>query len=155
MKLQHSMKPAAIVAFCIAMSIALHAKQIDNEFGSAIDAKGIRHLASGAGFGPSFADVIFGPKPDYPYTERSHHNEGTAVVRMDIDLKTGLVTNATIIRSSGFPKLDDAAFNALRRWRFKPGKWKEAEIPVTFTMHEPPPKPLPGSTNGRGPVSPY
>ena len=145
MKFQPAMKPTAIVAFCIAISIAAHAKQIDDEFGSAIDAHGIRHVASGSGSGPSFADVMFGPRPDYPYSERSHHNEGTAVVRMDIDLKTGLVTNASIIRSSGFPKLDDAAFNALRRWRFRPGKWKEAEIPVTFAMQ---------STHGRGPLRP-
>ena len=155
MKLQQSMKRVAMVAFCIAMSIPLHAKQIDNEFASAIDAHGIRHVASGLGFGSLVADLIFAPKPVYPYSERSHHNEGTAVVRMEIDLKTGLVTNATIIRSSGFPKLDDAAFSALRRWRFKPGKWKEAEVPIKFTMHGPPPTPLSGSTHGRGLVSPY
>ncbi len=154
MKLQQSLKPTAVFAFYFAISIAAQAEQIHDEFGSAIDAHGIRHLARSPGFGPSFADVIFGPKPEYPYSERRLHNEGVAVVRMDIDLKTGLVTNASIIRSSGFPKLDDAAFNALRRWRFKPGKWKQAEIPVIFTMHGPAPTPLSGSTHGRGPLRP-
>jgi TonB family protein len=62
------------------------------------------------------------------------HNEGTAVVRLDIDLKTGNTTHVTLIRSSGFPKLDEVAIRTLARWRFKPGKWKESEIPVTFTM---------------------
>jgi TonB family protein len=153
MKLPQSMKRAVIVALCIASSIAVHANQIENEPGSAIDAHGVRHVASG--FGPSALDLVFAPKPDYPYSERSHHNEGTAVVRMDIDLKTGNTTYVTLIRSSGFPKLDEAAVRALARWRFKPGKWKEAEVPVTFTMHGPPPTSLPGSTHSRGLVSPY
>ena len=114
--------------------IPAEAEQPSDQFGSAIDAHGVRHVARGPGFEPSFADTIFRPKPEYPYSERARYNEGVAVVRMDIDLKTGIVTNASIIRSSGFPKLDDAAFNALRRWRFKPGKWKEAEVPVVFKM---------------------
>src|SRR5260370_37207039 len=125
MKLPQSMKRAVIVPLCSASSIAAHPNQIDNQPGSAIDAHGVRHVASG--FGPSALDLIFAPKAQYPYSQRSHHNEGTAVIRIDIDLKTGMVTNASIIRSTGFPKLDDAAFNALRRWRFKPGKWKDAE----------------------------
>ena len=147
------MKPAAVVAFCIAIGIAAHANQIDNERGSLVDAHGVRHVARG--FGPSALDLVFAPAPQYPYSERSHHNEGTAVVRLDIDLKTGNTTYVTLIRSSGFPNLDEAAIRALARWRFKPGKWKEAEIPVTFTMHGPPSVSLPGSTHSRGPVSPY
>jgi TonB family protein len=150
------MRRIAIVAFCVAMSIAVQAKQNDHEVVSAIDAHGIRHVAGVAGFGPSFAaDMIFAPAPEYPYSERSHHIEGAAVVRMEIDLKTGITTHVTLIRSSGFPKLDEAAIRALARWRFKPGKWKEVEMPVSFTMHGPNPPPLPGSTHGRGPVSPY
>jgi len=154
MKLQQPMKLTVVFVSCFAIGIAAQTDQIHDEFGSAIDAHGIRHVARGPGFGPSSADLVFGPKPEYPYSERARHNEGIAVVRMDIDLKTGIVTNASVIRSSGFPKLDDAAFNALRRWRFKPGKWKEAEVPVVFTMHGPAPTPLPGSTHGRGPLRP-
>jgi TonB family protein len=122
-----------VLLFFTAIIVA-RAEQPRDQFASAVDAQGIRHVARSPGFGPSFADVVFGPKPEYPYSERRRYNEGVAVVRMDIDLKTGMVTNATIIRSSGFPKLDDAAFNALWRWRFKPGKWKEAEVPVVFKV---------------------
>ena len=133
MKLNRIKRFPPFLLFVLITAVA-QAEQPSTQFGSAIDAKGVRHVARAPGFGPSFADVIFAPKPDYPYSERSLHNEGIAVVRMDIDLKTGLVTSASIIRSSGFPKLDEAAFNTLRRWRFKPGKWKEAEVPVVFTM---------------------
>jgi TonB family protein len=136
MKLQQSRKRAAVFVFCLGISIAAQAQHIPVEFGSAIDAHGIKHIARGPE-GPSFADLIYAPKPEYPYSERARHNEGTAVVRMDIDLKTGNTTYVTLIRSSGFPNLDEVAIRALARWRFKPGKWKEAEVPVTFTMSRP------------------
>jgi len=70
---------------------------------------------------------------------------------LEIDLKTGMTTNVSMIQSSGFPKLDDVAFNTVRRWRLRPGKWREIEVPVVFTMsplrpgehfvrHGPPPR---------------
>jgi hypothetical protein len=90
----------AVLLFLTAIIVA-SGEQPSDQFGSAIDAHGIRHVARGPGFGPSFGDMVFRPKPDYPYSERAHYNEGVAVVRMDIDLKTGIVTNASIIRSSG------------------------------------------------------
>ena len=130
------MKTTAILVSCTVLCIAAGAQNTPIEFGSAIDARGTKHLARDPG-GPSFADLIFRPKPEYPYSERAHHNEGTAMVRMDIDLKTGTTSYVTLIRSSGFPKLDEAAIRTLARWRFKPGKWKEAELPVTFTMSRP------------------
>src|SRR6266404_8993813 len=133
MKLQRVMRPMAVFVFLFGIGITVQAQQIPVEFCSAIDAHGIKHVARDLG-GPSFSDLIFRPKPEYPYSERARHNEGTAVVRMDIDLKTGNTAYVTLIRSSGFPKLDEAAIRALARWRFKPGKWKQAQIPVTFVM---------------------
>jgi TonB family protein len=130
------MKRVAVFVFCAGFGIVAQAQQVPIEFGSAIDAHGTKHIGRGPG-GPSGRDFIFAPRPEYPYSERVHHNEGTAVVRMDIDLKTGNTTSVTLIRSSGYPKLDDAAIRTLARWRCKPGKWKEAEVPVTFTMSLP------------------
>jgi len=146
-----TLRRIAVVVFYLGISVAAQAQNIPVNIGSAIDANGIKYIASDR---PK-ADLLFAPKPEYPYSERAHHNEGTAVVRMDIDLKTGNTAYVTLIRSSGFPKLDEVAIRTLARWRFRPGKWKEAEIPVTFTMHGPPPASLPGSTHSRGLVSPY
>jgi len=131
MKLQVFMKQTAVFTFCVAIGVVAQAEEIP--VGSAIDAHGVKHVWSRE-FAISTGDMIFAPKPEYPYDERAHHNEGTAVVRMDIDLKTGNTAYVTLIRSSGFPKLDEAAIRTLAKWRFKPGKWKEAEVPVTFTM---------------------
>ena len=133
MKLQRVMRPMAVFVFLFGIGITAQAQQIPVEFGSAVDAHGIKHAAGTSG-GPSFSDLIFRPKPEYPYSERARHNEGTALVRLDIDLKTGNTTYVTLVQSSGFPKLDEVAIKTLARWRFKPGKWKEAEVPVTFTM---------------------
>ena len=134
MRLLRYTRQTAALAIWLGMSIGAHAQDIPIEFGSAIDARGVKHAAGTPG-GPSFEDVIFRPKPEYPYSERARHNEGTAVVRLDIDLKTGNTAYVTLIKSSGFSKLDEAAIRTLAKWRFKPGKWKEAEVPVTFTMY--------------------
>jgi TonB family protein len=136
MKLQQYLRLTAVFA-SFAIGVTVRAEQTGDEVASAIDAHGIKYVARGPVFDRSFAvfpDMIFAPRPEYPHSERARYNEGTAVVRINIDLKTGLVTNASIIRSSGFPKLDEVALNTLQRWRLKPGKWKEAEIPITFTM---------------------
>ena len=57
--------------------------------------------------------------------------------QLNLDLKTGLVTRVTMIKSTGFPALDTSAVASLRQWRWKPGKWKEIEIGVAFTRGGP------------------
>ena len=53
--------------------------------------------------------------------------------QLKLNLKTGYVTNVTVVRSAGFAELDTSAVAALRQWRWKPGKWKEIEMAVAFT----------------------
>jgi TonB family protein len=53
--------------------------------------------------------------------------------QLTLDLKTGLVTRATVIKSTGFPALDTAAVVALRQWCWKSEKWQEIEIGLAFT----------------------
>jgi TonB family protein len=134
MNLQQCVKLTAAIVFCVAISRS-SAEQGHDDFGSAIDARGVRYVGkSSGGPAPWLADALFGPKPDYPYSERRLHHEGVAVFRLDIDLKTGTTTKVTMIQSSGFPKLDDVSLNCVRRWRWRPGKWKQVEVPVVFTL---------------------
>jgi TonB family protein len=63
-----------------------------------------------------------------------------------LDLRTGAVTQVTVIKSTGFIALDRSAVSALRRWHWKPGKWREIYMPVTFTIASPLPRPPNGST---------
>lgn len=51
---------------------------------------------------------------------------------MILDFQTGKVTDVVILKSTGSDALDREAIFALRRWRFRPGKVREVEIPITF-----------------------
>jgi TonB family protein len=101
----------------------------------AIDAKGVAYVGSQyAGSPPWMDDVVHSVIPDYPYYARAVRQQGTGLYRVILDLKTGAVTKVTIVRSAGFGKLDDSVVAALRQWRWKPGRWKEIGLPVTFVM---------------------
>ena len=59
-------------------------------------------------------------KPEYPALSERREEEGTVTLRFTIDV-SGHVTNADIANSSGYPRLDDAARDALSKCLFKPG----------------------------------
>jgi TonB family protein len=129
------MKLAAAILFCVA-AIAARGENGHDHYVSAIDSRGTRYVrrTSDGQIPPWAADVVFSSKPAFPYGERNLRHEGVAVFRLDIDVKSGTTTNATMLQSSGFPKLDDVAFNCVRRWRWRPGTWKQVEVPVMFTI---------------------
>lgn len=65
------------------------------------------------------AKMISADPPSYPLDSRRAHEQGTVV--LDVLLGTdGRVSNVSIARSSGFDRLDKAAMNAVRRWRWSP-----------------------------------
>ncbi len=103
---------------------------------SAVDAKGIRQRPSDYGDkrAPWMADRIKFVQPGYPVETRARHNQGTGVFRITLDINTGSVTNVVVAKSTGFSILDDSAIRAIRLWRWRPGKWKEVEMPVAFTL---------------------
>ena len=51
---------------------------------------------------------------------------------MLIDFQTGKVTEVVILQSTGSDALDREAIFALRRWRFRPGKARQVDLPITF-----------------------
>ena len=108
---------------------------------SAVDAKGVRHRMSdyGEGHAPWMDNMVKFVRPDYPSEYRARHIEGDGLFRIALDLNTGSVTKVTVLKSTGFSGLDDAATRAIRLWRWKPRTWKEIDMPLTFTMqpHEP------------------
>jgi TonB family protein len=79
-------------------------------------------------------DAIKTVAPKYPYEDKALRHDGSGWFRLTVDLNTGSVSKVTVIKSTGFPKMDNEAEYAFRRWRWKPGKWKEIDIPITFTM---------------------
>jgi TonB family protein len=94
---------------------------------NAVDAKGLRHRGS-----EWMNDLVVTSRPEYPRSERAQHHTGSGLLRLTLDLKTGSVTRVAIVRSTGFPALDNSAIAAFREWRWKPGRWKEIDVPITF-----------------------
>jgi TonB family protein len=113
----------------------LKAEERSRWLSAAVNAQGIRYRGSEyAGVGPWMDDAIKTVAPNYPYEARSRHIYGSGLFRITLDLNTGSVTKVTVITSTRFPILDNSATDALRQWRWKPGRWKEIDVPITFTM---------------------
>jgi TonB family protein len=85
-------------------------------------------------------DAIQKLKPDYPYELSAREIAGQVVAprarsglfRVTLDVTTGSVSKVALIQSTGVAALDESAMKALRQWQWKPGKWKEIDVPITF-----------------------
>jgi len=66
-------------------------------------------------------------KPKYPYFAKRYGLEGKVTVGINID-KTGSVSKVSIIKSSNYELLDQAAINTVKKWKFYPAKLNN--IPV-------------------------
>jgi len=104
---------------------------------SAVDAAGKRHFGSRefpALKEPWIRDRLKFVAPVYSYGDRLTRRQGEGLFRISIDLKTGFVRQVTVVMSTGFWSLDTSAVNALNKWRWKPGTWKEVDMRVRFVM---------------------
>jgi TonB family protein len=108
----------------------------------AVDANGLRHRAAEyvGKILPWLADTTVTVMPEYPYFEWRHRYQGQGLFRVTIEVKTGHVTKVITRKSTGFNGLDRSGMEALQDWRWKPGKWKEVDILVTFTLTDNPPR---------------
>lgn len=66
-------------------------------------------------------------RPIYPPGARLRGEEGTVTVRTTIT-SSGKAQSAEVLRSSGFPALDQAAVNAVRRARFIPAQQSHVAV---------------------------
>jgi protein TonB len=75
--------------------------------------------------------------PIYPYAaaQRGEHGEVRLIIHVSAN---GLAAGADIAESSGIPALDQAALDAVRRWRFKPalrdGQAIPSDMPIRFVF---------------------
>ena len=67
------------------------------------------------------ATVVHRVKPSYPALSRRMGEEGRVVLNVLVKAD-GAAGAVSVKRSSGFPRLDDAASSAVRVWRFEPYK---------------------------------
>lgn len=72
------------------------------------------------------------PPPHYPAIARRRGWQGTVIVAVTCDAN-GMVTTATVVRSSGHAVLDEAALATVRRWQFAGGPGC-SEQPIEFRL---------------------
>jgi periplasmic protein TonB len=79
--------------------------------------------------------------PVYPESARRRGEQGRVILRVSV-APDGDPTQVVVGHSSGFTSLDDAALDAVRRWRFVPAMQSGhpvqavAEVPVLFRLEE-------------------
>lgn len=71
---------------------------------------------------------------EYPYEDRRSYHEGSGLYRITLDPETGVVRNVTVLKSTGWISLDNAALRGLRQLRMKPGKWKQVDFPFVYML---------------------
>lgn len=71
--------------------------------------------------------------PIYPYEARRARATGSGIFRMYIQ-PDGRVRAVGVMKSTGNKELDLAAAGGLYRWKAFPGKRREVDMPVTFSM---------------------
>lgn len=65
------------------------------------------------------AQMIAGKPPRYPVESRRKREQGTVVLTLTLGVD-GAVDTIAVSQSSGFARLDDAARDAVRKWRWSP-----------------------------------
>ena len=78
--------------------------------------------------------VLHQVPPAYPLEARRSHLTGRGVLVGQVDIKTGVVTSVRMEKSTGYKILDDAALEAFRQWRFRPGTIRKFRTPINYTM---------------------
>ncbi len=89
---------------------------------------------------PSFgAAYLNNPPPAYPFSARRRREEGTVQLKVFVNA-AGMPEKIELHRSSGSPGLDQAAQDAVRRWRFVPARQGDTPVaawvivPIKFTL---------------------
>lgn len=89
---------------------------------------------------PSFnADYLDNPPPAYPPLSRRLSEQGKVMLRVLVSAKGG-ADKIELKSSSGSVRLDDAALETVKRWRFVPARQGDQPvaawvlIPITFTL---------------------
>lgn len=81
----------------------------------------------------SDAEYLQNPKPAYPALSRKLGEQGQVVYSVLIGVD-GKPVSATLVKSSGFMRLDEAARTAVMKWRYIPGKRNGVPTAMSFSV---------------------
>ena len=79
-------------------------------------------------------DTAASREPEYPPVSRRLGEQGTVLLQVLVDEK-GRATEAKVVQSSGFPRLDQAAIDGVKQnYRFVPGTRDGKPEPMSYTF---------------------
>ena len=87
------------------------------------------------------AAYLNNPAPAYPAISRRLQESGKVMLRVHVS-REGVADQVMVKTSSGFPRLDEAAEAAVKKWRFTPAKQGEEAldgwvlVPIVFNLQE-------------------
>jgi TonB family protein len=96
----------------------------------ATNARGVRY--SLADHPPFLDDVTNRVVPENPSSTTRAGGAGHGLFRVSIDVKTGKVTDVVVLRPIESASLHPRVVAALRQWRWKPGTWRQVDIPFVY-----------------------
>ena len=77
--------------------------------------------------------ILYAPVSKYPESARSHFTLGAqGIYRLTLNPKTGGVEEVGVMKYAGNSQLDSTIVMDFFKWRFKPGSFKQIDIPVIF-----------------------
>jgi protein TonB len=76
---------------------------------------------------------LHNPAPSYPALSKRNRESGTVLLLVKVD-PDGSATAVTLHQSSGYDRLDQAAIQAVTRWRFVPGMRGQTAISATVIV---------------------
>lgn len=85
------------------------------------------------------AAYLSNPKPAYPMLSRRAGEEGRVMLRVMVEAN-GMPSKVDIEKSSGFPRLDEAALDAVKKWKFVPARRgtetvaESVVVPLSFRL---------------------
>jgi protein TonB len=87
------------------------------------------------------ADYLDNPAPAYPAISRRMGEQGRVMLRVHVEIN-GMPTSVAVRTSSGYERLDQAALEAVRRWKFVPAKLGDKTVaayvvvPIAFNLKD-------------------
>jgi TonB family protein len=90
--------------------------------------------ATAAAMRAAGGNVLYAPAPHFPLSARWEHVQGSGKFELLIDRRSGAVTDVKVLETMRDVRLDAAAIEAFRRWRFKPNTIQKLIVPINFTV---------------------
>jgi protein TonB len=97
--------------------------------------------AAGASGATSRPSALYNPPPSYPTESKRANEEGAVLLSVQVNA-AGRADSITVSKSSGFQRLDRAASEAVRRWKFKPATRNGepiatiVDVPIVFRLKQ-------------------